>query len=224
MERDEESGLEYHGARYYAPSLGNWVSCDPLGIHGGLTLYSYCNGSPTRCVDRTGHQPSLEQQAKAAFRAFLTDQGVRFKEEVPIKVKVNGKWVAGQADFLVEKHGGSWEPVEFKGEISSSWTNNQKQYLPALQSGAEFEVTGKFQRGYKGTGGGRVFTKNTLAAAQANFRKLFETTVGIRKKGADVVTWVKQLWDKEQLLSTTKSTPTVHSGGQRGSASVELRA
>jgi RHS repeat-associated protein len=30
MERDEESGLEYHGARYYAPWLGRWLSCDPL--------------------------------------------------------------------------------------------------------------------------------------------------------------------------------------------------
>lgn len=30
MERDEESGLEYHGARYYAPWLARWLSCDPL--------------------------------------------------------------------------------------------------------------------------------------------------------------------------------------------------
>ena len=30
MERDEESGLAHHGARYYAPWLGRWLSCDPL--------------------------------------------------------------------------------------------------------------------------------------------------------------------------------------------------
>lgn len=29
-ERDEESGLHYHGARYYAAWLGRWVSVDPL--------------------------------------------------------------------------------------------------------------------------------------------------------------------------------------------------
>jgi RHS repeat-associated protein len=28
MERDEESGLEYHGVRYYAPWLGRWISTD----------------------------------------------------------------------------------------------------------------------------------------------------------------------------------------------------
>jgi uncharacterized protein RhaS with RHS repeats len=30
-ERDEESGLYYHGARYYAPWVTKWVSCDPKG-------------------------------------------------------------------------------------------------------------------------------------------------------------------------------------------------
>jgi RHS repeat-associated protein len=30
MERDEESGLEYHSARYYLPWLGRWLSGDPL--------------------------------------------------------------------------------------------------------------------------------------------------------------------------------------------------
>jgi RHS repeat-associated protein len=29
-ERDEESGLNYHTARYYAPWLGRWTSADPL--------------------------------------------------------------------------------------------------------------------------------------------------------------------------------------------------
>ncbi|MGH9871286.1 MAG: SpvB/TcaC N-terminal domain-containing protein [Pyrinomonadaceae bacterium] len=29
-EQDEESGLYYHGARYYAPWLGRWTSADPL--------------------------------------------------------------------------------------------------------------------------------------------------------------------------------------------------
>ena len=31
-ERDEESGLYYNGARYYAPWLGRWVSPDPAGL------------------------------------------------------------------------------------------------------------------------------------------------------------------------------------------------
>ena len=30
-ERDEESGLYYHGARYYAPWFGRWMSVSPTG-------------------------------------------------------------------------------------------------------------------------------------------------------------------------------------------------
>ncbi|EHQ91153.1 SpvB/TcaC N-terminal domain-containing protein [Desulfosporosinus youngiae] len=53
-ERDEESGLYYHGARYYAPWLGRWVSCDPLGMSDGLNLYSYVRNNPLRLIDPTG--------------------------------------------------------------------------------------------------------------------------------------------------------------------------
>jgi RHS repeat-associated protein len=54
MERDEESGLNYQTARYYAPWLGRWVSCDPAGLVDGENLYVYCHENPTRGVDPTG--------------------------------------------------------------------------------------------------------------------------------------------------------------------------
>ena len=53
-ERDEESGLYYHGARYYAPWLARWVSCDPLGPMDGLNLYAYVRDNPMGFVDPTG--------------------------------------------------------------------------------------------------------------------------------------------------------------------------
>jgi len=45
-ERDEESGLSYFGARYYAPSLIRWVSCDPAGPADGLDLYVFTRNNP----------------------------------------------------------------------------------------------------------------------------------------------------------------------------------
>ncbi len=53
-ERDEESGLYYHGARYYAPWLARWVSCDPTGIADGLNLYVYGRDNPVRFTDPNG--------------------------------------------------------------------------------------------------------------------------------------------------------------------------
>lgn len=45
-ERDEESGLYYHGARYYAPWLGRWTSPDPIGIADGINTYCFVNDTP----------------------------------------------------------------------------------------------------------------------------------------------------------------------------------
>ena len=50
-ERDDETGLSRHGDRYYATWLGRWVSCDPLGIEGGLNVYAYVEGRPTIAAD-----------------------------------------------------------------------------------------------------------------------------------------------------------------------------
>lgn len=54
LERDEESGLGYHGARYYAPWLGRWSSADPDGIDDGLNVYAYVSGNPVALKDLTG--------------------------------------------------------------------------------------------------------------------------------------------------------------------------
>ena len=53
-ERDEESGLYYHGARHLAPWLGRWTAADPKGRVDGENLFSYVRQSPTRLTDPSG--------------------------------------------------------------------------------------------------------------------------------------------------------------------------
>jgi RHS repeat-associated protein len=53
-ERDEENGLYYHGARYYAPRLGRWTACDPTGLKDGNNLYVYVSNSPVMLHDPSG--------------------------------------------------------------------------------------------------------------------------------------------------------------------------
>ncbi|WP_433063372.1 SpvB/TcaC N-terminal domain-containing protein [Dactylosporangium sp. CS-033363] len=53
-ERDAETGLSYHGARYYAPWLGRWTTPDPIGTGDGPNLYCYVGGAPTTRTDTTG--------------------------------------------------------------------------------------------------------------------------------------------------------------------------
>lgn len=54
MERDEETGLEYHSARYYLPWLGRWMSTDPAGLAGGPNLYAYVSSNPISKIDSLG--------------------------------------------------------------------------------------------------------------------------------------------------------------------------
>jgi RHS repeat-associated protein len=54
MERDEETGLGYHGARFYFPALGRWSSADPSFLSDGLNLYLYCAARPIIAIDQSG--------------------------------------------------------------------------------------------------------------------------------------------------------------------------
>lgn len=54
QERDEETGLAYHGARYYAPWLGRWTACDPAELIDGPNLYRYVGNQPVTKLDPSG--------------------------------------------------------------------------------------------------------------------------------------------------------------------------
>ncbi len=54
-ERDEESGLYYHGARYYIPWLCRWSASDPLeSKYAGMSPYNYGNCNPIVFNDPSG--------------------------------------------------------------------------------------------------------------------------------------------------------------------------
>lgn len=53
-EHEEETGLYYHGARYYACWLGKWTSVDPIDIAGGINVYVYCIDDPINYSDPNG--------------------------------------------------------------------------------------------------------------------------------------------------------------------------
>jgi RHS repeat-associated protein len=56
MERDEETGMNYHSARYYLPWLGRWASCDPVSSRNGGHDTIYGNNTPIVQYDIDGRQ------------------------------------------------------------------------------------------------------------------------------------------------------------------------
>jgi len=68
-ERDEETGLDHMGARYYAPWLGRWTAADPIGLGDGVNRFAYVSNDPVQLVDPSGTKgapPEDDSQAAAA--------------------------------------------------------------------------------------------------------------------------------------------------------------
>lgn len=81
-ERDEESGLSYHSARYYAPWLGRWTAADPAGMADGPNRHAYALGAPTERSDRSGTTSRSgntlsDPQAARAAQIFKTKKKLK---------------------------------------------------------------------------------------------------------------------------------------------------
>jgi len=51
---DEKTGLSYYGYRFYVPSLGRWLTRDPIGEEGGINLYEFVGNDPINYIDPDG--------------------------------------------------------------------------------------------------------------------------------------------------------------------------
>jgi RHS repeat-associated protein len=66
-ERDTESGLDYFGARYYASSMGRWMSPDLLNVtekrmmnpSSTLNKYAYAADNPLKYFDPDGQDITI---------------------------------------------------------------------------------------------------------------------------------------------------------------------
>ncbi len=94
MERDEETGFNYHMARYYASWLGRWSSADPRDISDGVNTYVYAQNRPVTLVDPAGTDSKLSEVG--ACRANDTsplDIAPRPLAEGPINTPLGPKYL-----------------------------------------------------------------------------------------------------------------------------------
>jgi RHS repeat-associated protein len=81
-ERDNETGLDYFGYRYYGSTLGRWTSTDPLldfkrnvSEPQAWNQYQYCINNPLNRTDPNGQQDSIALNGTTRFYNDLINQG-----------------------------------------------------------------------------------------------------------------------------------------------------
>ncbi len=51
---DAETGLHYNWHRYYAPGIGRYLRTDPIGLIGGMHVFTYADDNPLNVIDSQG--------------------------------------------------------------------------------------------------------------------------------------------------------------------------
>lgn len=126
-ERDEESGLYYHVARYYAPWLSRWTKPDVKGLADGPDVYVYCRSNPIIFQDLSG------SQAMSVGQLMLPADLYRFygqNASVPTTPTERLK----QTILMLQKHGLPVKSLRTVAEtVSIKETNGVDCYRPFLK-------------------------------------------------------------------------------------------
>jgi RHS repeat-associated protein len=116
-ERDEESGLSYHGARYYASWLARWTSCDPAGLYGGINLFAYSGNSPVDLVDVTGTSPSIPA---SGLEVPNLEAGLEMLDDLVTRQNKETGGFGAQEHFLGER-GGRYRVFAIEGTLGGKF-------------------------------------------------------------------------------------------------------
>jgi len=97
-ERDEETGLDYFGARYYDSDLSLWLSVDPMSDkYPSLSPYNYCAWNPLVLVDPDGNDLGWYKDENGYTQYDPKINSQKDLTEAGIKGNYKGQTVLGTA-------------------------------------------------------------------------------------------------------------------------------
>ncbi len=89
-EQDWETGLYYHGARYYIPWLCRWCAVDPMeSKYAGMSSYNYSLNNPIMLNDPNGADPVPDPNKKSSPKGKKTAKKTDAKPATPATKKAN---------------------------------------------------------------------------------------------------------------------------------------
>jgi RHS repeat-associated protein len=169
VERDEETGLAYHGARYYIPWLGRWMSCDPKGLQDGTNTYQYVASNPAGLIDLTGTNATKK---KGPSKKSTPSTHAKLNDVVPYGTKIKNRAKIGnnvQKDHIIAQSKIKLMRTDPKGKVHY---NPKKDPAVVVETGKE-------------TGGqaAKPHTKKTFHDAQSDVNEITR----LRKQGINSI-------------------------------------
>lgn len=162
MERDEETGLEYHSARYYLPWLGRWLNSDPIGIGGGINVYAYVRNNPIILNDPSGQDPPddgyppVVSDTSPTFRQLSTSHfGLNLNLSRPIATFAGNIQIA-ESEHIARSDGSGGDPSSVtsgaylrSGYLSFNPRNYSINIGASISTDQHFSGLGSFASDYR---------------------------------------------------------------------------
>jgi RHS repeat-associated protein len=177
--RDNETGLDYFGARYYSSAMGRWMTPDwgekpttvpyaQFGDPQSLNLYSYVKDQPTSGIDPDGHQCNLCRIPRPPEDVYTTDfrppriadvGGTKFVVSVGVVFPVPGEhytamqlnWMGGCPLSSCHTYNGLFPPLKpvYMTNVASLTPMLIMNVVPVLGEYADLMM---YERGLMGGG------------------------------------------------------------------------
>ncbi|HDJ1450216.1 TPA: RHS domain-containing protein [Serratia rubidaea] len=154
---DRETGLHYNLFRYYDPNCGRFTQSDPIGLNGGLNLYSYVP-NPLTWIDPLGlsgcsikpgknfkdhfirHKGILEKHFVKKYPKWKVDEGAEFLKDIET-LRDNGKLIhVGQGTLKKD------QPLMeiYRGEgmtyVAKKLPDGTEEFVTLIESGKGMDL------------------------------------------------------------------------------------
>ncbi len=180
MERDEESGLNYHSARYYAGWLGRWVTVDPAGLVDGLNLYGYAKNQPSTILDING------KQSDSTPRAVVVKAALGFVAHLPHVSTAVDKMVSKDEEVISETVEGVKQIPKLVEQASNLESDSAKWLGAAWVSGVGALVASHAMTAGLSEGIVKESTALGNAAQEGDSKGVVEGVVGVAHEAAQI--------------------------------------
>jgi RHS repeat-associated protein len=152
---DQATGLQNNLNRWYDPSIGRWISEDPIGFEAGdANLYRYVGNSSTNSIDPSGLKPwwGIAKILKKKWTAETADRaGEQLAKELLEKLAPHRPDSQAAQEILdqLEKMGWVIEPLGKGSKIGIPFDEGGGIIVREMENG---EKTGRFLEWYPGNG------------------------------------------------------------------------